>query len=861
MPTHVSPLSPNLAYTDLTRSFAARATDLIARMTLEEKIDQMVHPAAGIERLGIPEYNWWNECLHGVGRAGVATVFPQAIGLAATWDLDLMAAVANAISDEARAKHHEFVRRGVRQIYTGLTFWSPNINIFRDPRWGRGQETYGEDPYLTARMGVTFVKGLQGDDPRYLKLVATPKHFAVHSGPEPERHHFNAQVSERDLRETYLPAFEACVKEGRAASVMGAYNRTNGEPCCASPTLLGKILRQEWGFDGYVVSDCWAINDIFGGHGVVETAAEAAALAVKAGCDLECGCAYSALLEAVAQGLIDEATIDRSLVRLFTARMRLGMFDPPEQVPFTSIPFEVNDSAAHRALARTAAQKSIVLLKNDGLLPLPKDLASIAVIGPNADDLTVLLGNYHGTPSRAVTPLEGIRRAVSPATAVYTAVGCESAPGVLPLAPVPSACLRPISTRFQGSGVRRQGSGHGLAGAYFPNAAFAGEPALVRNDPLVDFVWLDATPLGGLPTEPFAVRWTGALIPPVSGVYRLAARGSSGFRLLLDGQELIPMAINEHEAYTHVAEATLEAGRLYDLQLDYVNTGRDPQIQLLWAMPNQDLLAPALEAARKAEVVVMVLGLTPALEGEEMPVNVEGFAGGDRTDIALPRPQQALLEAIHALGKPIVLVLLGGSALAVTWADAHVPAILTAWYPGEEGGTAIADVLFGDVSPAGRLPVTFYRSLAQLPPFDDYAMAGRTYRYLAEPPLYPFGHGLSYTRFTYRDLTICPAEIGPDGQARIAVSVTNVGERAGEEVVQLYVSYPDSAVPRPIKHLRGFARVALAPGEARTVEFTLDAAQLAWWDGTGWAVEPGTVQVLVGSSSADIRLQGELRVR
>ncbi len=853
MPTDTLPFSPNPVYTDLTRTFEARAADLVARMTLEEKVDQMVHPAASIERLGIPAYNWWNECLHGVGRAGVATVFPQAIGLAATWDVGLMAEVANVISDEARVKHHEFVRRGVRQIYTGLTFWSPNINIFRDPRWGRGQETYGEDPYLTARMGVTFVKGLQGDDPRYLKLVATPKHFAVHSGPEPDRHHFDARASERDLRETYLPAFEACVKEAGAVSIMGAYNRTNGEPCCASPTLLEKILRQEWGFDGYVVSDCWAINDIFGGHGVVGTPAEAAALAVKTGCDLECGCAYPALLEAVEQELIDEATIDRSLVRLFTARMRLGMFDPPGQVPFTSIPFEVNDSPAHRALARQAAQKGIVLLKNQGgLLPLPKDLASIAVIGPNADDLAVLLGNYHGTPSRAVTPLEGIRRAVSPTTTVYYARGCEIATGMLPLEPIPATCLRGPA-----GGAGREG----LSGAYYANTTFTGQPALVRLDPLVDFKWLAATPLGGLPTAPFSVRWTGALTPPVSGVYRLGARGSSGFRLLFDGQELAPLQINEHEADTRVKEVVLEAGRLYDLQLDYVNAGRDPQVQLLWAVPEQDLLAPALEVARKADVAVMVLGLTPALEGEEMQVSVEGFAGGDRTDIVLPRPQQALLEAIHALGKPVVLVLLGGGALAVEWADAHVPAILAAWYPGEEGGAAIADVLFGDANPTGRLPVTFYRSLAQLPPFDDYAMAGRTYRYLAEPPLYPFGHGLSYTRFAYSDLVIRPPAIGPDGQAHIAVNVANVGERAGDEVVQLYVGYPKPAVPRPIKDLKGFARLALAPGETRTVDFTLDAAQLAWWAGTGWAVELGVVRVLIGSSSEDIRLSGELRVR
>lgn len=858
MPAETPSRNPNPVYGDHTRPIGERVDDLISRMTLEEKISQMAYDAPAIERLGIPAYNWWNECLHGVARAGVATVFPQAIGLAATWDVALMGQVATAISDEARAKHHEFVRRGVRQIYTGLTLWSPNVNIFRDPRWGRGQETYGEDPYLTARMGVTFVKGLQGDDPRYLKLVATPKHFAVHSGPELRRHEFDARVSERDLRETYLPAFEACVKEGSAASIMGAYNRMNGEPCCASPRLLQKILREEWGFEGYVVSDCWAINDIFGGHGVVETPAEASALAVKVGCDLECGCAYPSLLEAVEQGLIDEPTIDRAVTRLFTARFRLGMFDPAEQVPFARIPYEINDSTEHRALALRAARESIVLLKNDGLLPLAKDLKSVAIIGPNADDLAVLLGNYCGTPSHAVTPLEGIRRKVSPETIVYTAQGCEIATGVLPLCAVPATCLRPPADSV----------GHalqGLAGAYYLGRMIQDDrsktnPTFVRVDPLVDFGWRDTSPLGGQVTDHFCVRWTGALIPPTSGKYLLGVRGSSGYQLRLDGCEILPYESNDHHSFTRTIPLELEGGRLYDVCLDYVNTGRTPEVQLLWAVPGRDYVTEALRVAENAEVVVMVMGLSPALEGEEMPVTAEGFAGGDRTDIALPRPQQELLEAIHGLGKPVVLVLVGGSALAVNWADAHVQAILAAWYPGEEGGSAIADVLFGDVNPAGRLPVTFYRSLDQLPPFNDYALVGRTYRYLAEPPLYPFGHGLSYARFAYSDLAIDPPQISPAGQARITVNITNVGERAGDEVVQLYVGYPAAAVPRPVKELRGFSRVTLAPGETQTVQFILVANQLTWWDGAGWAVDPGKVHVLVGSSSEDIRLQGEVRV-
>lgn len=856
-PTAAAPL-----YRDPAQPIAARVADLIGRLTLEEKIGQLTFDSPAIERLDIPAYNWWNECLHGVARAGVATVFPQAIGLAATWDVGLLAEVATAISDEARAKHHEFLRRGVHQIYTGLTFWSPNVNIFRDPRWGRGQETYGEDPYLTGRMGVTFIKGLQGDDPERLKLVATPKHFAVHSGPESRRHEFDARVAARDLRETYLPAFEACVKEGGAASIMGAYNRLNGEACCASPTLLGQILRGEWGFDGYVTSDCWAINDIFGGHRLVETPAEAAALALKAGCDLECGCVFLALGEAVAQGLVDEADIDRSLARLLTARFRLGMFDPPEQVPYANIPFAVNDSPAHRALARRAAQEAIVLLKNDGLLPLPKDLKSIAVIGPNADDPAVLQGNYCGTPSRAITPLAGIRRKVSADTIVHAAQGCEIAAGVPRLSVVPATCLQPGAGAVQGAGGGAEEPGHGLMGAYCAGHAFSAplQPAFSRLDPAVDFAWRDASPLGGYVTDPFCVRWTGVLIPPVTGDYLLGARGSSAFALRLDGRELLPYQHNDHEAFTRTAPVTLEAGRPYDICLDYYNAGRDPQVQLLWAIPGQDDAAAALAAAEQAEVVVLVLGLSPALEGEEMPVDVPGFVGGDRTEIALPAPQEALLRRICALGKPVVLVLLGGSALAVTWADAHVPAILHAWYPGEEGGAAIADVLFGDYNPGGRLPVTFYRSLDQLPPFDDYAMTGRTYRYLVEEPLYPFGHGLSYTRFAYADLTVRPGRLAAGEEAEIAFTVANVGQVAGDEVAQLYVRYPDSAVGRPVKELKGFTRITLAPGERRTVTLPLAAAQLRYWDGAGWALEPGTVEVQVGSSSRDIRLIGALTV-
>ncbi|MBN1259497.1 MAG: glycoside hydrolase family 3 C-terminal domain-containing protein [Anaerolineae bacterium] len=840
-------------YKDVALPIAERVADLVARMTLEEKISQLIYDAPAIERLDVPAYNWWNECLHGVGRAGVATVFPQAIGLAATWDPDLLHRVATVISNEARAKHHEALRLGIHDIYTGLTYWSPNINIFRDPRWGRGQETYGEDPYLTARMGVAFVKGLQGDDPHYLKLVATPKHYAVHSGPEHDRHHFDARVSERDLRETYLPAFAATVNEAGACSVMGAYNRTNGEPCCASQTLLQRILRDEWGFQGYVVSDCGAIRDIYAHHRVVETPAEAAALAVKNGCDLNCGDIYPALSEAVVQGLIEEPVIDRALQRLFEARFRLGMFDPPERVSYAHIPFDVVNSSEHQALALEAARASSVLLKNeDDFLPLDRELAAIAVIGPYADDLDTLVGNYNGAPAHAVTPLEGIRRKVSPQTRVYYAPGCSLAEGVRRLVPAPSSALRPLNA---------DAGQVGLTVSYYDGVTCGGDPVRVGVDATVNHSWKGVSPLTGVWGDRFAVRWEGYLIPPRTGAYDLGVRGYSQYTLFLDG-ELLAGYDSVHHPMTKTVSLDLEAGRLYRVQLDFVNYGLDPQVQLLWAAPEEDETGRALAAASKAEVVIMVLGLSPTLEGEEMPVDVPGFHGGDRTSIALPGPQAVLLRQVAALGKPVVLVLLSGSALAVNWADAKVPAIVQVWYPGEAGGLALADVLFGDYNPGGRLPVTFYRASDCLPAFEDYAMKGRTYRYFHGEVLYPFGHGLSYTTFDYRHLRIWPTTVGTADAITVSVELENSGDRAGDEVVQLYVSDVASSVPQPIQALKAFRRVRLMAGERRTLTFELPVQHLAFFDeaaGT-WVVEPGAFEIRVGASAQDIRLAGTLTV-
>lgn len=687
----------------------ARVDDLVSRLTLAEKAAQMLHEAPAIERLGIPPYNWWNECLHGVARAGVATVFPQAIGLAATWNTALHRRIAEVISDEARAKHHEAVRQGDYGRYKGLTFWSPNINIFRDPRWGRGQETYGEDPYLTAQMGIAFVEGLQGNDPRYLKVAACAKHYAVHSGPEADRHHFDARVTPRELWDTYLPAFEALVRAARVEIVMGAYNRTNGEPCCASPTLLGQILRERWGFGGHVTSDCWAIADLYKHHRVVETREQAAALAVNHGCDLNCGCTYDALPAAVEAGLIDEATIDRSLRRLFRTRFRLGMFDPPERVAYAQIPASVNDAPEHRALARQAAREAIVLLKNEGgLLPLDPALKTLAVIGPNADDAEVMWGNYNGIPSRSVTPLEGIRARVSPQTRVLFAPGCD----------------------------------------------------------------------------------------------------------LLD--------------------------------------------------PATDGFAEALDAARHADVVIFVGGISQRVEGEE--AIVDGVPHGDRESIGLPAVQESLLQQVFALGKPVVLVLLNGGPLSIPWADAYLPAILEAWYPGEEGGAAIADVLFGDYNPAGRLPVTVYRSLDDLPPFDDYHLPGRTYRYFDGLPLYPFGYGLSYTRFAYRGLRVDAKRFVVGEPVTLTVEVENVGERAGDEVVQVYVRAVGAPDYAPRHSLQAFRRIHLEPGAAQRVTLTLDGRQfsLVDEDGVRW-IRPGKYEIFAGGGqpgytetvSTTITLSGE----
>ena len=805
---------------------------IVSQLTLQEKVDQMVFTSPAIDRLNIPEYNWWNECLHGVARAGYATVFPQSITIAGSWDTDLMFRVGNAVSDEARAKHHEFVRRGKRGIYQGLTFWSPNINIFRDPRWGRGHETYGEDPFLTGQMGMQFVKGLQGDDPKYLKVVATAKHYAIHSGPESSRHNFNVKISESDLRETYLDAFRTLVKDGGVYSIMGAYNQYNGYPCCASTELMD-ILRKEWGFKGYVVSDCWAISDFYTFQGFSKDAAEASAVSVKAGTDLNCGASYPHLIEAVKRGLIKEDEIDVSVKRLFTARFKLGMLDNEKQVAYAQIPYSVNCSEENRKLALEAAQKSIILLKNENeTLPLSKGIKTIAVIGPNADNWEALVGNYNGIAKHPVTVLEGIKTKLKNTNIIY-AEGSHLAEGV--------SNLHPISQEYL---LTSEGK-PGVKGEYFSNANLEGEPAFTRTDENINFYWESGSPAPELNDDNFSIRWTGYLVPPVSGTYKIGCWGMPFLEIWLEGEKILSHN-SEHHAFHHEKAIELEAGMKYKFVYEYKNSFGDGDAKLLWSVPNTNMQAEAVEVAKKADAVIVVLGLSQRLEGEEMPIKVDGFAGGDRTHLNLPKTQEDLVEAIKTTGKPTILVLLNGSAIAVNWEEKNLDAIISAGYPGQEGGNAVADVLFGDYNPAGRLPVTYYKSVDQLPAFDNYDMKGRTYKYFEGEPLYPFGYGLSYTTFKYEDLKLDKkAKTGES--VTVKVKVTNTGKRAGDEVVQLYLRDEEASTPRPIMQLEGFKRIHLNAGESKIIEFDITPRQFSIIGGNDKRViESGWFTVSVG---------------
>jgi beta-glucosidase len=830
------------AYLDPSLPPEQRAADLVGRMTLEERASQLVNGARAIPRLNIPAYNWWSEALHGVIDNGVAE-FSEPIGLGATFDVAGIHAMATDIGIEGRIKHEQDLRAGHTGIMGGLDFWAPNLNLFRDPRWGRGQETYGEDPFLIGRMGVAFVTGMQGDDPKYYRVISTPKHFVVHSGPEPTRHFADVDVSKHDELDTYEPGFRAAIVEGKAGSVMCAYNAINGEPACANEFLLQDQLRGKWGFQGYVVSDCGAVRDIFSGHHYRPTLPQAAAISVMRGMDNECFGAstnpddydYKPYLEAVQQGYLPESAVDTALIRLFTARIKLGMFDPPDMVPYTKIDEKELDSPEHRDLARKLADESMVLLKNDGTLPLKTSGIKIAVIGPLANQTRVLLGNYNGAPTHTVSILEGLRKEFAGATVQYV-------PGTqflsLDADPVHASVLT-----FDGKpGIRVSYSKLDISDINHPEAM---KPLAERTEPTLN---ASAQPL---PAEvanvrPLVIRWGGEITAPETGDYNLGLKANGFFRMQLDGKG-VASAFGGNPNEAKLGRVHLEAGKPAALRVQYSPMGDEiPNATLVWSKLDLKPQSEAIAAARGADVVIAVLGITSELEGEEMQVNEPGFQGGDRTSLDLPSPEEDLLEAVVATGKPVVLILTNGSALAVNWAEGHVNAIVDAWYPGEEGGTAVAETLSGRNNPAGRLPVTFYTGVDQLPSFEDYSMKNRTYRYFQGTPLYPFGYGLSYTTFSYSDLAL-PASAVTAGQPITAeVTVTNTGKFAGDEVAQLYLSFPDVA-GAPIRALRGFQRLHLDPGQSERVHFDLKPRDLSMVTEAGQPIIPeGKYSVSIG---------------
>jgi beta-glucosidase len=820
-----------------------RAIDLVHHMTLAEKASEMQNNSAAVPRLNIPAYQWWSEALHGVINDGV-TEYPEPIGLAATFDAPGIHTMAGQIGIEGRIKHVQNVREGHTGIMGGLDFWSPNLNIFRDPRWGRGQETYGEDPYLTGRMGVAYVTGLQGEDPNYYLGIATPKHYAVHSGPEPTRHFADVDVSKHDELDTYTPAFRAAVVEGKAGSVMCAYNAINGEPACANQFLLQELLRGTWGFQGYVVSDCDAVRDVAANHRYRPTQAQGAAISVLRGMDNECVTftqrfgepVEKAYIDAVQQGYLPESVLDTSLIRLFTARIKLGMFDPPEMVPYTKIDEKELDSAAHRAEARRLANEAMVLLKNDGLLPLKAGVKKITVVGPLADQTRPLIGNYAGQPTHIVSVMEGLK-------AEFPGAAITFVPGTQFLRtdgePVPNAVL---TTPDGKPGLKADYNEGMMRGRPAPGASTT--PLVSRTE---ENVRLDEK---NLPAEvatrkTFGVRWTGSLTPTESGDYLLGLRCLGFGRLTSDGKQVAVAFGGGSEAASGMGRIHLEKGRKVVLEISYGSNNSKRQAELIWAKVENEVSPKAIAAAKDADVVIAVVGITSQLEGEEMPVTEPGFLGGDRTSIDLPQPEENLVEAMAATGKPLAVVLMNGSALAVNWINDHANAVLEAWYPGEEGGAAVAETLSGKNNPAGRLPVTFYKGTDQLPNFEDYGMGNRTYRYFTGKPLYPFGYGLSYTKFDYSGLTI-PTQTVMGGQGLSAeVTVTNKGAVGGDEVVQLYLKFPN-VKGAPLTALRGFQRIHLEPGASQTVHFELKPRDL------GMVTEDGNPIVAAGDYSVSI---------
>lgn len=828
---------PQYPFQDTTLQIEERVNDLVSRLTLEEKVAQMCSSAPGIERLGIPAYDWQNECLHGVGKVGSykVTVFPQPIGMAATWDEESIHSMANYTAEEGRAIYQESKRRGEFGSYHGLTYWAPNINIFRDPRWGRGHETFGEDPYLTAVLGMEFVRGLQGDDPHYLKASACVKHYAVHSGPEATRHEFNTEVSTYDLWDTYLPAFRDLVTEAGVTGIMCAYNAYAGRPCCGNDLLMMDILRNKWRFQGYVTSDCGAIDDFYKFHKTHADTISAAIDAVLHGTDLDCirDITFKTLERAVQEKRIDEKEIDKAVKRLFSIRFKLGMFDPDDRVPYTRIPLSVLESEQHQKHALKMAQQSIVLLKNENhILPLSKDVSRIAVIGPNADARLDLLGNYHGYPSQVTSIVEAIQQKVSPKTKVYH----EKMLDYLAVDNF-QPCTNTEQYTFHGE--------PGIYAEYFNNPDFSGD-SFTRKQTCIDIHYMGITNLfDRINSERFSARYTTVFTPLETGEYMLNLDTDKRFRLSVNNAVCIDALQGKAKAegkYTML----MEKGKPYQIKLEIVMKGRHGNLSFRIGKRYSPSMKELASRVKDADIIVFVGGISPALEGEQNGVSCVGFQDGDRTTIALPEVQTAFMKELQNTGKPVVFVMLTGSAIAIPWEAEHIPAILNAWYGGQSGGTAVSDVLFGDYNPAGRLPVTFYKSDKDLPPFTDYSMEGRTYRYFKKQPLYPFGHGLSYTTFDYKNLSIKEKSSTTDSIS-VKVDITNSGDRDGEEVSQLYLTHLDKESYLPLRTLKGFKRIFLKTGETKTITFILSPKDLAVNNDFGeLTVQPGSVRISVG---------------
>lgn len=835
---------------DYTLPVSQRVNDLVNRLTLEEKVGQMLNSAPAIPHLGIPAYDWWNETLHGVARTPYhVTSYPQAIAMAATWDTAAIFQMADFSATEGRAVHNKATAEGKNnERYMGLTYWTPNINIFRDPRWGRGQETYGEDPYLTAKLGGAFVRGLQGNDPTYLKAAACAKHFAVHSGPESSRHSDNFNPSLHDLWDTYLPAFHELVVNAGVAGVMCAYNAVNGQPCCGNDLLMTNILRRQWKFNGYVTSDCWAIDDFFKYHKTHKDATAAAADALIHSTDIECGTSvYYSLINAVKTGVLSEAQLDTSLKRLFTIRFRLGMFDPVSKVKYAQTPASVLEAPEHDNHALKMARESIILLKNStGVLPLSKKIRKIAVIGPNADNKIAVLGNYNGTPSNVVTVVEGIRQKLgTDATIIYEKAINHTNDTLLR--------YRDITSMLSFKGRP------GVQAEYFANERLEGAPVLTITEKDIDHYWAEGeTPAPNLKTIHYSARYTTSLKAAATETMNFEIDGDDGYRLFIN-DSLVVDAWTKNRWGARPFTLPVQKDSSYKLVVEYYQNEGNASIRIKAGdrvKTDFDALANRL---KDADAIIFAGGISPQLEGEEMPVQVPGFDGGDRTTIMLPKVQTALLTALQQTGKPVIFVMMTGSAIAIPEEQAHIPAILNAWYGGQRAGTAIADVLFGDYNPSGRLPVTFYASDKDLPSFTDYAMHNRTYRYFKGKPLYPFGYGLSYTHFTYSRLK-AQENARKGDPVNITVTLTNTGEFDGDEVVQLYVSHP-AVANAPVRSLKGFQRVALKRGESKEVAFTLTKEELSLVDENGKIYQPGGKTVIsIGGGQPGVENAGTDKV-